>query len=194
MILAFISSLLVTDFFCTCFFHFFLIFSDLFGFGSCHGEGIGVSTEGTISTISTISTIGTVGTSIGVTSIGTSIGSMGVGRVGTVGTVVVGIGVGSNGDRGDSGGSDNRCDNMSRLNSGENRGNGEGDSASSVGIKDSCVSSRSLSIREGCSEYCLGSENLSGVFKRNCGSDGQERSENESLHDDDDFRVNWSPC
>merc|ERR1711935_1211640 len=141
MILAFISSLLVTDFFCTCFFHFFLIFSDLFGFGSCHGEGIGVSTEGTISTIST------VGTSIGVTSVGTSIGSMGVGRVGTVGTVVVGIGVATvgNGDRGNGGGSDNGCDNMSRLNSSENRGNGEGDSASSVGIKDSCVSSRSLS-------------------------------------------------
>merc|ERR1711935_120543 len=116
MILAFISSLLVTDFFCTCFFHFFLIFSDLFGFGSCHGEGIGVSTEGTISTISTIGTVGT------------SIGSMGVGRVGTVGTIVVGIGVGSNCDRGDSGGSDN----VGRLNSGENRGNGEGDSASSV--------------------------------------------------------------
>merc|ERR1712008_416439 len=117
------------------FFHFFLIFSDLFGFGSCHGEGIGVSTI-------SVSTIGTVGTSIGVTSIGTSIGSMGVGRVGTVGTVVVGIGVATvgNGDRGDNG-----CDNMSRLNSGENRGNGEGDSASSVGIKDSCVSSRSLS-------------------------------------------------
>merc|ERR1711935_1119148 len=144
MILAFISSLLVTDFFVLVFFHFFLIFSDLFGFGSCHGEGIGVSTEGTISTISTI---GTVGTSIGVTSIGTSIGSMGVGRVGTVGTVVVGIGVATvgNGDRGNGGGSDNGCDNMSWLNSGENRGNGEGDSASSVGIKGQCVSSLSLS-------------------------------------------------
>merc|ERR1711935_670066 len=117
MILAFISSLLVTDFFVLVFFHFFLIFSDLFGFGSCHGEGIGVSTEGTISTISTI------------------------------GTVVVGIGVATvgNGDRGNGGGSDNGFDNMGRLNSGENRGNGEGDSASSVGIKDSCVSSRSLS-------------------------------------------------
>merc|ERR1711935_174794 len=112
MILAFISSLLVTDFFVLVFFHFFLIFSDLFGFGSCHGEGIGVSTEGTISTISTI---GTVGTSIGVTSVGTSIGSMGVGRVGTVGTVVVGIGVGSNGDRGDSGGSDNGLNLMHRC-------------------------------------------------------------------------------
>merc|ERR1739838_848530 len=116
---------------------FFLAFSTLFGFGSCHGEGIGVSTEG----IGGVS----VGTSIGVTSVGTSIGSMGVGGGGTVGTIVVGIGVSSNGYRGDSGGSDNRFDNMSRLNSGENRGNGECDSASSVGIKDSCVSSLSLS-------------------------------------------------
>merc|ERR1711935_931934 len=140
MILAFISSLLVTDFFCTCFFHFFLIFSDLFGFGSCHGEGIGVSTEGTISTISTISTIGTVGTSIGVTSIGTSIGSMGVGRVGTVGTVVVGKGVATvgNGDRGNGGGSDNWLNLMHRC-------NWERDLAGLVGIKNLLESNLCLS-------------------------------------------------
>merc|ERR1712166_1410814 len=53
---------------------------------------------------------------------------MGVGTVGTVGTIVVGIGVATGGN---GGGSDNGCYNMSRLNSGENRGNGEGDSASS---------------------------------------------------------------
>merc|ERR1719418_453866 len=76
-----------------------MAFSTLFGFGSCHGEGIGVSTKG----ISGVS----VGTSIGVASVGTSISSMGVGRVGTVGTIVVGIGVSSNGDRGDSRGGDN---------------------------------------------------------------------------------------
>jgi hypothetical protein len=83
------------------FFRLFLgFFSALFGFGGCHGEGIGLSTEG----IGGVS----VGTSIGVTSVGTSIGSMGVGGVGTVGTVVVGIGVSTvgNGDRGDGGGSD----------------------------------------------------------------------------------------
>merc|ERR1719509_381084 len=114
-----------------------MAFSTLFGFGSCHGEGIGVSTEG----IGGVS----VGTSIGVTSISTSIGSMGVGRVGTVCTIVVGIGVSSNCDRGNSRGGDNGFDNMSRLNSGENRGNGECDSASSVGVKDSFVSSCSLS-------------------------------------------------
>merc|ERR1719418_28910 len=92
-----------------------------------------------------VGTVGTIVVGIGVSSISTSIGSMGVGRVGTVGTIVVGIGVSSNGDRGDSGGSDNGFDNMSRLNSGENGGNGECDSASSVGIKDSCVSSLSIS-------------------------------------------------
>merc|ERR1719203_892551 len=80
-----------------------MAFSALFGFGSCHGEGIGVSTEG----IGGVS----VGTSIGVTSVGTSIGSMGVGRVGTVGT----IGVSSNGYRGDSGGSDNGLNIMHRC-------------------------------------------------------------------------------
>merc|ERR1719203_1227576 len=138
-----------------------MAFSALFGFGSCHGEGIGVSTEGIggvsvgtsigVTSISTsigsmgvgrVGTVGTIVVGIGVSSVGTSIGSMGVGRVGTV---VVGIGVSSNGYRGDSGGSDNGFDNMSRLNSGENRGNGECDSARSVGIKDRCVSSLSLS-------------------------------------------------
>jgi hypothetical protein len=102
-------------------------FSDLFGFGGhCYGgEGIGESsiTQTSISSITQTSI-----SSMGVTSMGIGIASIASVGVGGVGTIVV-VPVRGDGHGGNSWGSDNGGNIV-------NGGNGEGDFASCVGIKD----------------------------------------------------------
>merc|ERR1719273_566900 len=167
---------------------------DLFGFGrgNCYcGESIGVSMESEVGM-----GIGTgIGTGIGVS----SITSMSIGGDTGIG---VSTPIGSNGHGGNSRGGNHGGNFMDRS-------DGKSDFSSSVGVKDSLVGSgsfsnfgfysqigrrdlsslkssmsTSLSSFKGSHKFGLGGLHLFGVFKGNSGSNGQNGSENESLHDD----------
>merc|ERR1719220_2458704 len=161
--------------------YFFWLFCTWYNFRNHYG-GLGTG-NGNVSSIHASSSFAII--SIRISRVGSISSISGISRVGSMGIGISTIPVGGSNDSGcywsNSWGSNNGSNFM-------NRGNREANFSSSIFVEDSLECSLSLSnisvicqVSRGSSKFSLCSLNFISVFDRNCGSNSQNSSENESL-------------